>query len=68
MTRRTLRILGLLGIFVCFLLAGIFMVLSGVLSVRVWQWVLLIGFVIYLAMILLLSHKQISRKSSRNSN
>jgi hypothetical protein len=48
MTRRKalLQFFILLGTFVCFWLATVVMVLSGLLSVRVWSWVVLIGSVI----------------------
>jgi hypothetical protein len=71
MTRRTLQILGLLGIFICFLLAGVVMVLLGFLSLRVWWWVMPIGIVIYLIVLLSISlrtRKWTSESTSRNSN
>jgi hypothetical protein len=48
-------IFGLLGIFLCFLLVTVVMVLSGFLSLRVWWWVMPIGIVIYLIVLLSLS-------------
>ena len=60
-----------LGIFVCFLLVTVVMVLSGFLSLRVWWWVMPIGFVIYLTVILSVSLRTrnwSSESPSRNSN
>jgi O-antigen/teichoic acid export membrane protein len=73
MTRRKalLQVFVLLGTFVCFLLATVVMVVSGLLSTMVWAWVVVIGSVIATVVLswLFSKNKELSfGKPDRNPN